>query len=104
MKQPWINAIPLWIIEELTNAIDKPNEGAWLAQCNLPNISFWFDDPKPAVDPNLLPEDDVDLWKGKEGDVCVWVRESQGKSGSAKLSFFRDVAEAWRVDCQGRGI
>jgi hypothetical protein len=28
--------------------------------------------------------------------------ETQGKSGSARISFFRDVVAAWRVDSQCR--
>jgi len=49
-----------------------------------------------------MPDGESDAWTGQQADACIWLREIRGKSGSAKLSFFRNVAEAWRVDCQGR--
>jgi alpha-mannosidase len=91
-----------WLVLDRRFSGPTADAGAWLAQCNLSNIHFYFDDPRPAVDPSLLPADQTDIWTGKQADACVWIQETQGKSGSARLSFFKDVEEAWRVDSQGR--
>jgi hypothetical protein len=91
-----------WIIQDDSMVGASANAGAWLAQCSLPNVSFGFDDPKPVLNPEVFDEEEREMWTGEVGDVCLWMRETQGKSGTAKLSFFRDVAQAWRVDCQGR--
>lgn len=91
-----------WLLETAATQNIKPDPGAWLAQCNLPHIHLSWDDPRPVLEPSSMPAAEAELWTGKTGDACLWLREMQGKSGSAKLSFFRNVAEAWRVDCQGR--
>jgi hypothetical protein len=91
-----------WFIESTGAATTQKDEGAWLAQCNLSNVHVVFDSPQPTIEPSLFPADEMDTWTGRDGDACVWIREAQGKSGNAKLSFFRDVESAWRVDSQGR--
>lgn len=91
-----------WIVAEQKPADSSPDSGAWLAQCSLSNVFMRFDDTQPVLSEDQFKPDEADTWRGKTGDACVWVHETQGKSGSAKLSFFRDVAEAWRVDCHGR--
>ena len=90
-----------WLVED-PFVQDKTDEGAWLAQCNLANVNLAWDDFRPVVDPSLWPDGESETWTGQLGDACIWLREMQGKSGSAKLSFFRNVGLAWRVDCQGR--
>lgn len=90
-----------WLIEDAF-AGDKPDTGAWLAQCSLSNVNLAWDDARPVLDAKFFPEDEQDTWTGQTADGCIWLREMQGRRGSAKLSFFRNVSEAWRVDCQGR--
>jgi hypothetical protein len=91
-----------WIVNGEFALDSKPDSGAWLAQCSLPNVHFFFADPKPVLDESQIPANQADVLSGHQGDLCLWVQETQGKSGTGKLSFFRDVAEAWRVDSQGR--
>jgi alpha-mannosidase len=91
-----------WMIEESGVVRDKPDAGAWLAQCNLPNVYFSFTNPNPVLATERFSAERVELLTGQKGDACVWIQETQGKSGSARISFFRDVAEAWRVDSQCR--
>ena len=90
-----------WLVED-NSGLGKTDSGAWLAQCNLSNVNLAWDDFRPILEPNLSPAGESENWIGQQGDACIWLREMQGKSGSAKLSFFRNVGEAWRVDCQGR--
>jgi len=61
-----------------------------------------WDDTCPVIEQNKIPEGELDNWTGQQADACIWLREMQGKLGSAKLSFFRNVGQAWRVDYQGR--
>ncbi len=90
-----------WLVED-NSGPGKTDAGAWLAQCNLSNVNLAWDDFRPVLEPSLSPAGELEIWVGQQGDACIWLREIQGKSGSAKLSFFRNVGEAWRVDCQGR--
>ena len=98
--RPWFLAQSS--VESTTTGSVEPDKGAWLAQCSLPNVNLSFAESSPALDSSSFPSDQAGIWEGYSGDVCVWVRETQGKSGMGKLSFFRDVAEAWRVDFQNR--
>ncbi len=92
-----------WIIEEgSVPATAAPDQGAWLAQCNVANVNLAWDEASPAFDPNKMPGGESESWTGQRADACLWLREMRGKFGSAKLSFFRNVRQAWRVDCQGR--
>ena len=91
-----------WMIEEASVVSDKPDAGAWLAQCNLPSVYFSFTNPNPVLATEHLSAEQVETFTGQKGDACVWLQETQGKSGSARISFFRDVAAAWRVDSQCR--
>lgn len=91
-----------WFIEDFPCKQTSVDEGAWLAQCSLPSVHMAFVNPAPACDPSLVDQEQAELLAGESGDACVLLMETQGKSGSAKLSFFRDVAKAWRVDAQGR--
>lgn len=90
-----------WLVKD-NSGQGTTDAGAWLAQCNLSNVNMAWDDCRPVLEPRLAPAGESDTWNGQHGDACIWLREMQGKSGSAKLSFFRNVGEAWRVDCQGR--
>ena len=90
-----------WIVEDILEP-QKTDQGAWLAQCSLSHVNLAWDDVRPVLEPNMLPDGESDLWTGQQADACLWLREMRGKAGSAKLSFFRRVREAWRVDCQGR--
>ena len=90
------------MIEEASVVSDKPDAGAWLAQCNLPSVYFSFTNPNPVLATEHLSAEQVETFTGQKGDACVWLQETQGKSGSARISFFRDVAAAWRVDSQCR--
>ncbi len=90
-----------WLVEDPFPS-DKTDTGAWLAQCSLSNVNLAWDDFRPVLEPSKMPDGDPEAWTGQQADACIWLREMRGKSGSAKLSFFRNVAEAWRVDCQGR--
>ena len=90
-----------WLVEDAF-AGEKPDSGAWLAQCSLSNVNLAWDDAKPVLDAKFFPAEELDTWTGQTADGCLWLREMQGRRGSAKLSFFRNVSEAWRVDCQGR--
>lgn len=104
--RPYENAMDFcdapWIIEEKGLGPNTVDEGAWLAQCSLPSVHMSFVDAAPVLDPSQFNEERAALLTGKIGDACVLLCETQAKSGSARLSFFRDVAEAWRVDSQGR--
>jgi alpha-mannosidase len=91
---PWLTQAPF--------AGDKPDSGAWLAQCSLSNVNLAWDDTRPVLDASFFPAEESDTWTGQTADGCIWLREMQGRRGSAKLSFFHNVSEAWRVDCQGR--
>jgi hypothetical protein len=91
-----------WIVEDSAMSSSAVDEGAWLAQCSLPSVHMSFVDPAPAIDASECQEQKAGLLTGKVGDACILLCETQAKSGSARLSFFRDVAEAWRVDSQGR--
>ncbi len=90
-----------WIVEDFLEA-QETDQGAWLAQCSLSHVNLAWDDVRPVLEPNRLPAGESDLWSGIQADACIWLREMRGKFGSARLSFFRRVGEAWRVDCQGR--
>lgn len=101
-----------WVIEPSAAALsgtasNVADSGAWLAQCNLPGVSFQWTDPSPVVSPDALaviPSDsELETQRTvRTGDACVWVTETLGSSGTARISFFRDVEQAWRVDSQGR--
>ncbi len=90
-----------WIVEDFL-APQEMDQGAWLAQCSLSHVNLAWDDIRPVLEPNRLPVGESELWTGQPADACLWLREVRGKFGSAKLSFFRRVVEAFRVDCQGR--
>ncbi len=90
-----------WLVE-VPPVSTKTETGAWLAQSSLSNVNIAWDDFRPVLEPSRMPDVESDAWTGQQADACIWLREIRGKSGSAKLSFFRNVAEAWRVDCQGR--
>ncbi len=92
-----------WMVKEQTAPMASiPDSGAWLAQCNLSNVNLAWDDARPLIEPNKMPTGQSDDWTGQPADACIWLREMRGKFGSAKLSFFQNVGQAWRVDCQGR--
>jgi hypothetical protein len=35
-------------------------------------------------------------------DAVLWVYETQGKRAQSRLSFFKNVEEAWRIDAVGQ--
>ena len=90
-----------WMIEDKFDS-GKTDAGAWLAQCSLSHVNLAWDDFRPLMASTLFPAEEADTWTGQQSDACIWLREMRGKRGSAKLSFFKNVKEAWRVDCQGR--
>jgi hypothetical protein len=104
--RPYATALDMldqpWLLSGSQATLAGSDSGAWLAQCSLPNVYFYFSDPAPTLEPDLIPKGESETWTGHASDCCVWIQETQGKSGSAKLSFFKDVEEAWRVDCHGR--
>ena len=90
-----------WMIEDQFDS-GKTDAGAWLAQCSLSHVNLAWDDFRPLMASTLFPAEEADTWTGQQSDACIWLREMRGKRGPAKLSFFKNVKEAWRVDCQGR--
>ena len=90
-----------WMVEDRISA-GKIDAGAWLAQCSLSHVNLAWDDFRPLMDPASFSAGETDTWTGQQSDACIWLRELRGKRGPAKLSFFKNVKEAWRVDCQGR--
>lgn len=107
-----------WVIEPKPSSATAGNgaaaadSGAWLAQCNLPGVSFRWSDPAPVLLPHekvaIVSSSDSDTDRDdtgrpvRTGDASLWVTETTGSSGTARVSFFRDVSQAWRVDSQGR--
>lgn len=82
-----------------------PDAGAWLARCNVPNLRFTWIDPSPPIQVSETFGDEHDC-DGTEGpgidaDACVWVVETKGKSGAARLGCIRPIQRAWRVDFRG---
>jgi alpha-mannosidase len=85
--EPW--TIPVHLAEKAAD------EGAWLAQSNQPNIALSWDDPSGVTF----------SWKDEENirpNALIWVQETHGKRSQGKLSFFKNVAKAWRVDAIGK--
>ncbi len=91
----------VWMIEDKFDS-GKTDAGAWLAQCSLSHVNLAWDNFRPLMASTLFPAEEADTWTGQQSDACIWLREMKGKRGTAKLSFFKNVKEAWRVDCQGR--
>jgi hypothetical protein len=100
------------------------DSGAWLAQCNSPNVRFTVIDPGP---PMVVSTGRIGLLDGSrtnegEGavnseenqadnagetentvpaDACFWLVETAGRSGTAKLSCLKNIVGGWRVDYRG---
>lgn len=93
-----------WLLKDASGSKTvKPSDtSAWMAQCSLSNVHFYFMTPRPTLEAEWIPEPDRERLMGKDADCCLWIQETQGKSGAGRLSFYRDVAEAWRADFQGR--
>lgn len=96
------------------------DSGAWLAQCNMPNVRFTVIDPDPpmvvtaespgsptnaSVDTSNPEENKTDLDGATEktvsADACFWLVETSGRSGTAKLSCLKNIVRGWRVDYRG---
>jgi hypothetical protein len=83
MADPW--TIPVHLSDKATD------EGAWLAQSNQPNIALTWDNPADIAfsckaAENIRP------------NALIWVHETQGKRTQGRLTFFKNVAKAWRID------
>ena len=100
------------------------DSGAWLAQCNIPNVRFTVIDPGPplvvSADRNgLLGGSRTNEGEGAANseenqansagesentvpaDACFWLVETAGRSGTAKLSCLKNIVGGWRVDYRG---
>jgi hypothetical protein len=109
-----------------SNVPQSTNRDAWLSQCNAPNIRYSFVDSGPELSLNDAlsqessetprSEETVGLLTEDTGQAMVvppksetplrpemafWFVETQGRSGTAKFSFARNVERAWRVDFLG---
>ena len=87
LDEPW--TIPVHFSEKVAD------QGAWLAQSSQANVQIgWVEQltyDKLAAAPDA-----------KCPDAIIWLHEIQGKRTQSKLSFFRNVEKAWRVDGTGR--
>jgi alpha-mannosidase len=104
---PWAIAIDrmipdLYCVSQGTGRTAKgyaPDPGAWLARCNVSNLHFRWIDPKPALGLTQPPEGEAEaIEDGIEADGSLWMVETAGKSGTAKLGCVRPIDRAWRVD------
>jgi hypothetical protein len=92
---PWI--VPVTLPTGATN-----DDGAWLAQSNVANVRFEFDSvvgvevARDANHPDTGGTDRIAV------DAVLWVYETQGKRAQSRLSFFKNVEEAWRIDAIGQ--
>lgn len=92
---PWI--VPVTLPTGVTN-----DDGAWLAQSNVMNVRFEFDSvagvkvSRDANHPDTGGTDRIAV------DTVLWVCETQGKRAQSRLSFFKNVEEAWRIDAVGQ--
>lgn len=102
------------------NSAATVDSGAWLAQCNMPNVRFTVIDPEPplvvsAVTAGSSMNQDGDSSNSQEdknvldeatertvtADACFWLVETAGRSGTAKLSCVKNIVRGWRVDYRG---
>jgi hypothetical protein len=88
LDEPWI--VPVSIAGE------QKDSGAWLAQSSVPHVRMEFDTQEHVK----MPVEDGET--ESEIDAVLWVHETRGKRASTRLSFFKNVAEAWRIDAVGR--
>lgn len=105
-SRPYETALDLldtpWIAPATLPAGVSNDESAWLAQSNLANVRFEFDSAtgveitRDANNPDVSGTGCVDV------DAVLWVSETQGKRAQCRLSFFKNVEEAWRIDAIGR--
>ncbi|MFN7888721.1 MAG: hypothetical protein ACK5OC_00400 [Pirellula sp.] len=95
VDSPWI--VPVTLSTGATN-----DDGAWLAQSNVANVRFEFDSvvgvevARDANHPGTGGTDRIAV------DAVLWVFETQGKRAQSRLSFFKNVEEAWRIDAIGQ--
>jgi alpha-mannosidase len=124
--RPWEMAMdrtqkPLLALRTTAEAVENgsrenpPDGGAWLAQCSLPNLRFQWIDPQPEIvvsntdatgETSASPSGESSLPQPPTessvlADACLWVVETAGKPGVARVSCIRQVQKAWRVDFRG---
>lgn len=104
---PWATAIDrmipdLYCVSQGTGRLAKGSSadpGAWLARCNVSNLHFRWIDPTPALGLTELPEGESNATEDRiEADGSLWMVETAGKAGTAKLGCVRPIDRAWRVD------
>ena len=71
------------------------DQGAWLAQSSQANVQIGWGERLNEETSTVAP----DL---KWPDAIIWLHEAQGKRTRSKLSFFRNVEKAWRIDGTGK--
>ncbi len=75
---------------------DQIDAGAWLAQANIPNVRIEFEQNGPF---QLLVEEGDDPIPF---DSVLSLSETRGKRAVSKLSFSKNVEDAWRIDSELR--
>lgn len=94
--------------KSLPKSSHSHDPGAWLARCNMSNLHFRWIDPKPPLGLNAstnvepgTPEITAPIEDSVSADGCLWMVETSGKSGTARLGCIRPIERAWRVDFRG---
>ncbi|MFO0011827.1 MAG: hypothetical protein ACK553_03720 [Planctomycetota bacterium] len=108
-NNPWETAVdrmmPEWISASRgtpqPSTGKAPDAGAWLARCNLSNLRFRWIDPAPALGLSDPAEPSGEGHDAIDADGCLWVTETAGKTGVAKIGCVRPIHRAWRVDFRG---
>lgn len=77
----------------------SPDTGAWLARCNMSNLRFRWIDPRTILKVSSISE--VEIEDAIAPDACLWVVETAGKAGTARVGCVRPIQRAWRVDFRG---
>jgi hypothetical protein len=71
------------------------DQGAWLAQSSQANVQIGWGERLNEETSTVAPDE-------KWPDAIIWLHEAQGKRTQSKLSFFRNVEKAWRIDGTGK--
>ncbi len=70
------------------------DQGAWLAQSSQANVQIgWLGSVNSTVE--AAPDE-------MGPDAIITLHETQGKRTQTKLSFFRNIDKAWRIDGTGK--
>lgn len=87
LDEPW--TIPVHFSEKVAD------HGAWLAQSSQANVQIGWVEPLTNETSAAAPDTQTP-------DAIIWLHELQGKRTQSKLSFFRNIEKAWRVDGTGK--